>query len=184
MTGPGGTAVDDGELRSHVARTEALLRRLHELPDPAVRAQALDAVGALVTLYGACLERVLRHTGEDTARTLAADELVGHLLLVHELHPDPPATRISRALAQLPGPSSAELLALDGTTARVRVRTSGCASAGCGSANDGPREQVEAAIAWAAPEVERVELAQDAAPGTLIPVEALLRSPVLEGGAR
>ena len=180
-------SLDDGELRTHVARTEALLSRLHELPDLTVRAQALDAVHALVTLYGACLERVLRHTGADTARAFAADELVGHLLLVHELHPDPPAVRIRRALAQLPGTATAELAELEGATARVRVRTSGCGS-GCGTPADGMREQVEAAIAWAAPEVERVDLIDDpAATGTrqtLIPVDSLLRPAALGGGPR
>ncbi|GHJ42554.1 NifU family protein [Streptomyces sp. TS71-3] len=181
-------SLDDGELRTHVARTEALLSALHDLPDLATRSRALDAVHALVTLYGACLERMLRHTGEDTARALAADELVGHLLLVHELHPDPPATRIRRALADLPGHPGAELAELDGTTARVRVRASGCGSGGCGSTTDGTREQVEAAIAWAAPEVERVELSEDTPASrtteTLIPVEALLRPAALGGGAR
>lgn len=181
---------DDSAVRGQVAQVERLLTGLDDLPDPA-RAQALDAVHALVTLYGACLARVMRHTDGDTARALAGDELVGHLLLVHDLHPDPPAIRIRRALARLGdlgGGERAGLDALDGATARVRVRAGGCGSgSGCGSSSEAWQAAVEAAVTAAAPEVERVELVTEAATArkpALIPVAALTRRPALEGHPR
>ena len=79
----------DHEAREHVSRTEAMLARLDALADPAARAQALGAVQAIVELYGECLARIMRQVTESAdgapAAAIAGDELVSHLLLVHDL---------------------------------------------------------------------------------------------------
>ncbi|WP_197320847.1 hypothetical protein [Saccharomonospora sp. NB11] len=73
---------------------------------------ALHVVRALVEVYGEALNRVLALAAEAAPAlpdALAEDELVGHLLLVHDLHPHDPETRIRRALAELAPHLSAEL---------------------------------------------------------------------------
>ncbi|GHC74047.1 NifU family protein [Streptomyces cinnamoneus] len=169
----------DHDAREHVTRTEELLARIDELPDAHPREQARAALHAVVELYGECLARVLRHTDATTAAHLAADELLGHVLLVHDLHPDPVATRVRRALQHVRG-GEAELLAVDGPVVRVRLRPTGC-----GASHEALHTAVETAVAWAAPEIERVESTRDApdAPAALIPVESLFR-PGTTAGSR
>ncbi|MFD8542915.1 NifU family protein [Streptomyces sp. NPDC059649] len=172
---------DDRQARDHVVRTETLLTALSGLSDPAARDRATEAAQALVALYGECLARVMALAGADTARAVADDELVGHLLLVHGLHPEPADARIRTALAGLRGLGDAELLAVKGEFARVRVR-----ARGCGSSGETLRTAVREAVAWAAPEIERVEI-EEAATSVeppLIPVEALSRGGARTGGAR
>ncbi|MCA6096093.1 NifU family protein [Streptomyces sp. SCA3-4] len=165
----------DHDAREHVTRTEELLARTGELPD-GPREQATASLHAVVELYGECLARVLRHTDATTAARLAADELLGHVLLVHDLHPDPVATRVRRALQHVRG-GEAELLAVEGPVVRVRLRPTGC-----GGSHEALQAAVEAAVAWAAPEIERVESTRDA-PAALIPVESLFR-PGTTAGSR
>ncbi|GAB7029261.1 NifU family protein [Streptomyces sp. NPDC021749] len=171
---------NDRQARDHVVRTETLLTSLSALPDPAARDRAIEAAQALVALYGECLARVMALAGTDLTRAAADDELIGHLLLVHGLHPDPADTRIRTALDGLRGLGDAELVALDGQFARIRVR-----SRGCGSSGEALRTAVQEAVARAAPEIERVEIEEAAATvePPLIPVEALSRGGARAGGA-
>ncbi|GHG51100.1 nitrogen fixation protein NifU [Streptomyces griseocarneus] len=162
---------NDSETREHVARAEALLSSLAALPDAAVRDQVADALHAVVELYGQCLARVLEHTAGPARDALVDDELVGHLLLVHDLHPEPVEARVRRALRGL----RAELVAVEGRLARVRL-----AAGGCGSHAERAEEDVRAAVTWAAPEIERVEVTEPA-PGTLIPVDSLFRAGTASG---
>lgn len=163
---------DDDSAHAQVAMAEELLAGLDALPDGAAAARAAETVETLVGLYGECLARITAHLAEhgsgEVLRALADDELVGHLLLVHDLHPDPVETRVRGALAALPG--GPELIGLTGTTVRVQVR------GGCGS---GATEQaVREAVIARAPEVEHVEVQTTAtrpAPTPLIPVDALFR---------
>ena len=75
--------MDDAEARALVERTEAALARLDTLPPDAAET-AVEALGALVTLYGEALARVVAVFGTDV---LAADELVRHLLVLHDIIP-------------------------------------------------------------------------------------------------
>jgi len=78
--------VDDAEARALVERTEAALARLDGLAPDAAEV-AVEALGALVTLYGEALGRVAAAFGVDV---LSADELVRHLLVLHEIIPAEP----------------------------------------------------------------------------------------------
>lgn len=79
--------MDDAEARALVERTEAALARLDALPAEAAEV-AVEALGSLVTLYGEALSRVAAAFGVEV---LTADELVRHLLVLHEVIPaDPP----------------------------------------------------------------------------------------------
>ena len=58
----------------------------------------MGTVQALLELYGAGLERIVRQVGKSSASALATDQLVEHLLLVHGLHPVSVEDRVRAAL--------------------------------------------------------------------------------------
>ncbi|MBV8979475.1 MAG: hypothetical protein JO086_01100 [Acidimicrobiia bacterium] len=78
--------MDDAEARSLVERTEAALARLDGLSPDAAEV-AVEALGSLVTLYGEALMRIAAAFGVEG---LTADELVRHLLVLHEIIPESP----------------------------------------------------------------------------------------------
>ncbi|MXM65385.1 nitrogen fixation protein NifU [Streptomyces sp. HUCO-GS316] len=170
---------DDAFARSQVALAEERLSGLDALPDGLAAARAAQTVETLVGLYGQCLGRITAQLEDhpDLLRRLATDDLVGHLLLVHDLHPDPVESRVREALAELPGPP--ELVELSETAVRVRVPAGGCGSATTAE------QAVRETLAARAPEIEDVRVDGGAAQETLIPVDALFRdrTPVA-GGAR
>jgi hypothetical protein len=167
---------NDTYARGQVALAEERLSSLDTLPDGLAAARAAQTVETLVGLYGQCLGRITAHLVEhpELLGRLAADELVGHLLLVHDLHPDPVETRVRQALAALPGPP--ELVELSGTAVRVRI-----SGGGCGSART--EQDVREAMAARAPEIEDVRVESGPAKEALIPVDALFRerTPVAGG---
>lgn len=77
---------DDGALEERVAAMEAALERIELAPGP-LGELARGAVADLASLYGAALARVVRLVSghERLVRALAADPLVGHLMVLHEL---------------------------------------------------------------------------------------------------
>jgi Fe-S cluster biogenesis protein NfuA len=179
---------EDHDAREHVARTEQMLSRLETLPDNAARAHATEALQALVELYGECLDRIMGHAasagaGDDLLTTLVSDELVGHLLLVHDLHPDSVESRVLRALEDVrpflkSHGGEVELLALEGPVARLRLHTSG---KGCKSTSATLEVAVQEAVTRAAPEIAEVKVKvaepePSSSPQTLIPVADLFRN--------
>jgi Fe-S cluster biogenesis protein NfuA len=169
MAEPAG--LSDQEVRARVSRLNDLLERLEQLSGPAT-AVAMEAIETLTGIYGAALGRVtaMADTGTLSRRSLAADEVVGHLLLLHGLHPDPPEERIARALAEVHG--DVELTGIRDGVAAVRIT-----SAGCQSTTAALVAAVTDAVLDAAPEITEVEPVM-AKPPALIPVDALLRRPV------
>jgi Fe-S cluster biogenesis protein NfuA len=139
--------MDDREARELVARIERLLEEI----DGDTKATAV--VQALVELYGEALSRML--AGADPI----ADELLSHLLLVHDLHPVDVETRVRRALDDVrpylgSHGGDVELLAVEDGVARVRL--AGTCN-GCPSSTVTLRNAIEDAILRAAPDVERIE---------------------------
>jgi Fe-S cluster biogenesis protein NfuA len=137
--------MDDAEVRELVARVESLLGGLDE--------RATEAVQALVELYGEALARFV--AGADPT----ADELLSHLLLVHDLHPVDVETRVRRALDDVrpylgSHGGGVELLGVEEGVARVRL--DGTCN-GCPSSAVTLRNAIEEAIMRAAPELEGVD---------------------------
>jgi Fe-S cluster biogenesis protein NfuA len=89
---------EGGNFRDRLGRVEALIRALEELPDTAAREAARSLTRALLDLHAAGLHRVFELAGPDAVARFAGDPQVGGLLLLHGLHPLPPAERVSRAL--------------------------------------------------------------------------------------
>jgi Fe-S cluster biogenesis protein NfuA len=159
-------AVNATDVRELPARIEALLDGLSESGDPAVAERADELVAAVVTLYGEGLGRIIELVaaapgGEQLVRELAADGLVGNLMLLHELHPDDVVTRIQAALDRVrpylgSHAGGIEFLGVDDLgIAHLRLQGS-CDS--CPSSSVTVQSSVERAVLEAAPEVVRVDV--------------------------
>lgn len=159
---------DDGA-RELVGRVEELLESVEALPDPAGREAAGDVVAALLDMYGEGLARIVDIMASSEAEGLAAaaveDELVEHLLLLHDLHPIPVEDRVVGALEGVrpylaSHGGNVELVAVEDGVVRVRLEGS---CDGCPSSAMTLKLAIEEAVHKAAPEVERVE-AENAEP--------------------
>src|SRR4051812_6015886 len=181
---------DDVEVERRLTELDELLGRVEQLPGPAGEL-ALEAVAAVVEIYGAALSRALLLARSPEAFT--SDPLLGHLLLVHGLHPDPVDVRVRRGPPDLgpppgpprppPGPlrgapGGAAGLGGAGGTAQVRVTAGG----GCGSPDPGELEQaLQEVVLAAAPELARIETVAGDRPVTFVPLDSLLRAPAPSG---
>jgi len=173
--------VDDREVRRRVAAVEERLGALEGLDEPA-RSAGLDAVQQLVELYGEALARLLAHAREAGAdgpfdRALAGDELLGHLLMLHDLHPDDVPTRVETALAAMrpqlaSRAATVDLVGVEGGVARLHFS----------AAQPLPEKLTqlfEEAVLAAAPEVDKVESGGAVVRKDFVPLGSLQR----KGGA-
>ena len=115
----------------------------------------LPVVSALVEMYGEGLARVVGSLPPDTVAQLAADPLVAHLLILHDLHPVSAQNRVREAIAA----SGAYAVVLSVEDGVVRVR----------AADDGRRQVIEETIAQAAPDIDAVEFADPLEPVVVLP---------------
>lgn len=160
------------------------IERVLEQGDPArpvARDAARDLLRLVTDLYGAGLERLLAIADETGAlddallSRLAADPLVGSLLLVHGLHPDSVEQRVARALEELrPRLDRHEVEVQADVTADGTIRLHVTGATGCISTSASLLALVQAAVEDAAPDATvQVETARATA-GTFIPLDALL----------
>lgn len=141
-----------------MARVEGLLAEIEAIADPVAQEKATQMVQAMLDLYGEGLARVVDRLGDD-AVVLADDELVSHLLLLHDLHPRSPEERVKQALEGVrpyleSHGGDVELVAVEAGVVRLRLHGS---CNGCPSSTMTLKLAIEDAIQKAAPEVERVE---------------------------
>ena len=137
--------MEDAEVRELVARAESLLEGL----DPS----SIEAVQALVNLYGEALARFA--AGADPVE----DELLSHLLLVHDLHPVDVETRVRRALEEVRpylGSHGGDVELLGVADGVARLRLAGTCN-GCPSSTVTLQNAIEEAIMRAAPDLERID---------------------------
>ncbi len=149
--------MQDAEVRERVARVEELLAAVEG------DAAAVEAIAGVVELYGEALRRIVERGGVD-----AEDELVSHLLLVHDLHPVDVETRVARALDDVRpylGSHGGDVELVGVADGLARVRLQGTCD-GCPSSAATLRNAIEEAIARAAPELEGVEAEGVAEPDT------------------
>jgi len=154
--------------RREQQRIEQLLAQLDALPDPQARSCAQQLVQGVLDLHGIGLARLvdllidLAPAGPALLETLAEDEAVAALLLLHGLHPDPLPRRIERALDRLHAEMGVhgftlELLAIDADADTVRLRLRGMPSHGMLAAAE-VQHAVEDAVFALAPEVATVAI--------------------------
>ncbi|MDT0448500.1 NifU family protein [Streptomyces hesseae] len=163
-----------------LTRADDLLGQLEAAPGPTART-ALEAVRVLTELYGEALARTLEATGPAVAERLADDELVGHLLALHGIHPEPVERRVARAVDAI-RPAVRErggelrLAGIADGVATVRLKTSGCRSSATGLA-----DAVREAVLALAPELSDVRQADEERPGAFVPLDAVRTRPATAG---
>jgi Fe-S cluster biogenesis protein NfuA len=152
--------------RALIDRIEGVLEGVEDDP------RAVEAIGALLDLYGEGLARIVARVG---AEELASDELISHLLMLHDLHPVPVELRVRAALDEVrpyleTHGGNVELLGVEGGVARLRLEGS---CSGCPSSTLTLRNAIDEAIQKAAPDVASVE-AEDGPPApALLQIEDL-----------
>lgn len=158
--------VDERELSQDVGRIETLLEEIEAFPDPDLRAKTAEIVQGLLALYGEGLTRILAVVAEKAGPAaepildaLAEDELIAHLLLLHDLHPVDIETRVTRALEEVrpylkSHGGNVELLGIDDGVARLRLQGS---CSGCPSSTMTLKLAIEEALLRAAPDLEGIE---------------------------
>jgi Fe-S cluster biogenesis protein NfuA/nitrite reductase/ring-hydroxylating ferredoxin subunit len=151
--------MEDAEL---IGRVEGLLEELEKLADVGARDVAFETVQAILDLYGVGLERIVAALGEARATTLAEDELVEHLLLLHGLHPVPVEDRVRAGLDDVrpylgSHGGDVELISVSDGVAHVRMQGS---CEGCPASAMTLKLAIEDAVLKAAPDLERVEAAE------------------------
>jgi Fe-S cluster biogenesis protein NfuA/nitrite reductase/ring-hydroxylating ferredoxin subunit len=183
--------VDEIAARELVGHVEGLLEELESLPDRVARETANETVAALLDLYGEALERIVAAVSEvdpegRVARALGDDELVSHVLLLHDLHPAPLDTRVEAALDEVrpylaSHGGAVELKGVEEGVVRLALEGS---CSGCPSSTVTLKLAIEDAIHKAAPDVEEIEadgVVPEAAP-PLLQIQVAGQKPV-EGWA-
>jgi len=162
---PGPARLTDRQIQDAFGRLDEVLAGLETIPDPGLRDQALTAVELLLEIYGEGIRRIadLSRSPDGTpAPGLVQDQLVGHLLVLHDAHPVDVRVRAEEALdAARPYLKShgggVELLEVEEGVARVRL-TGSCN--GCPSSATTLKSAVEEVLTGAVPEIARVEAAE------------------------
>jgi Fe-S cluster biogenesis protein NfuA/nitrite reductase/ring-hydroxylating ferredoxin subunit len=134
--------MDVGQVEAAIGEVEA---------DP----RAMAAVQAIVEMYGEGLARIVARVD---AAELLDDELVTHLLLVHDLHPVPVEERVRGALEEVrpymeSHKGGVELVSIEDGVVRLRLRGS---CSGCPSSTMTLKLAIEDAIYKAAPDIDEI----------------------------
>jgi len=179
-----GSVHQDASFGQRMQRIETLVQEMEALDNPVARAGAVELVQAILELHGTGLERILAsiqqagEPGRAIMEQLLHDDLVGSLLLLHDLHPLDPETRIRRVLESLHPHlgvqgGRAELVGFAGGIARLRIESSG--HNGHGASATSHEETVRRAVLAAAPEAIEVvfERTQNGRAGAFIPLTAV-----------
>ncbi|BBX51793.1 NifU family protein [Mycolicibacterium poriferae] len=176
MAGPG---MSDEDVGAQLQRLDELLSEVESVPGPAGEI-AVDAVSTLAGVYGEALQRALACTVGEARDRFLEDELLRHLLVLHDIHPDPVEVRVARAVGDL-APVVAEqgghveFAGLDGEVATIRLSASGCGSQGLGDA-------VREAVLGIAPELSDVMVvAAQKNQAAFIPLDLVAARPSLDG---
>ena len=155
----------DEELAAASARLERLLDDLRELVAGPAWQRIQDAMRSVVEIYGAGLGRALAHarwagaSSEALDASLADDELLASLLVLHGLHPHSTDERVRRALAAVAtelGDGALELVEIRDGVAHIAVRSQLARGAMAPSLAE---SIVRRAIESAAPELASVAIA-------------------------
>lgn len=176
----------DEDVRARLTRLEEALALIEQTPGPAGEL-ALAAVTDLAQVYGEALARAVDHVTDhaeaaaDSALldTLVHDELIEHLLVLHEIHPEPLEPRVARAVADL-APAVEErggriaLRNVEAGVATVELTTSGGGCCGGSGSGDLPAA-VREAVLDVAPELADVTVVTKSPPRppTFVPLAGI-----------
>jgi hypothetical protein len=151
------------DVNAAVERIEALLGELGGSK------QAEELVRVLMQVYGAGLARIVELLEKAEVERLSRDKLVASLLLIHNLHPLDPETRIREALAPVERRLDGQHVIFDGIVdgvARIRIDANGS-----GGVPPGLAAAIERAAAEAAPDLEGVKVE---VPSRLVQIDGII----------
>jgi Fe-S cluster biogenesis protein NfuA len=173
------------QFRQRMHRLESLVEEVERFKDLSAREQTRQIIQSLLELHSTGLDRLLEHvaaTGEQGLAlidSMAKDEMVCSLLLLHGLHPAGFESRVRQALDQVrpylhSHGGDVELLGVEDNVVRLRMQGS---CHGCPSSAMTLKTAIEEAIYEKAPDVKSIEVEgvvqQPAAPAAFVPVEQL-----------
>jgi Fe-S cluster biogenesis protein NfuA/nitrite reductase/ring-hydroxylating ferredoxin subunit len=149
-----------------VGRVEELQAALETRGESVPRGLAEELVSAVVQMYGAGLERIVRSVseagpqGEQIAASILDDPLVATLLLIHDLHPISLEQRVQQALDSVrpymeSHGGNVELLSLEHGVARIHLQGS-CSD--CSASSVTLELAIKQALEEAAPDLEGLEV--------------------------
>ena len=145
------------EMDDRLRRIETLIAGLESGEDSQSRRLARELLEVVLDLHGLALARLAAIVaaapdGPGLLARSAEDPHVRAVLLLHGLHPEEPAERVARAVAALNeelGGTPVRVLAVTAASVRLSVRHDGAEPAAL-------RQQIEAAVVDAAPELEEL----------------------------
>src|SRR6202790_4612226 len=153
------------EVESQIGSIDTMVRALEEAKDPVLRANAKELVQALMSLHGACLERMLEvvgqsgESGKSIIDTFARDGVVKRVFLLYGRHRSDIKTRVLQALEKMRSfmRSKTHTVSFVGIdhAGMVTLRMEG-KSEGCGSSDSALKRAVEQAIYEAAPDTSGI----------------------------
>ncbi len=154
--------VDEKEFRERLQDIGQLISGLEEITGSKTQSSARELAQLIMELHCAGLEKMMEiifaqgAAGVEIIDQLGRDRTVSSLLVLHGLHPDDVATRVSRAVELITAKLrkqevEVQMLSADEQTVRVSAQTNAHA---CGSTAAAVRAEIEDAIYEAAPEVE------------------------------
>jgi Fe-S cluster biogenesis protein NfuA/nitrite reductase/ring-hydroxylating ferredoxin subunit len=159
---------DRGNLGEIGEQIERLLEEIRSMASPPAWQRVDALIRLILELYGSGLGRMLEvaaesgPAGEALIDRFAHDELISSLLVLHGLHPDDFATRVSKALTRVrpylgSHGGDVELVEADAASGVVRLRMEGSCES-CPSSTLTVKLAVESAIREAAPELSSIEV--------------------------
>ena len=155
--------MEDREVRQLVARADVLLNQVESLEEGEAKSTALETIQILFELYGEGLRRIVNQAAQLTDTKLLdgykEDELISHLLLMHDLHPDSIETRVQQALDEVrpymeSHGGNVELLGVEAGVAHLRLIGS---CHGCMASSTTMKLAVEKAVHKFAPDLLAIE---------------------------
>lgn len=169
-------------------RIESLLDELRSSTEGRVWLRVEELVRLLTELYGEGMARTLELAAghPDLVARLARDDLVGSLMVLHDLHPEPLGQRVAAAVEAVTprlrtAEAAVEITHLDPEAGTVTMTVTATGS-GCGSAAGPLADAVRQAVGDAAPDAE-VEVRVVTDPGPTVTPVRLGRKPVVAGQA-
>jgi hypothetical protein len=125
-------AGEEKEFRQRMQRIETLVQEVERFKEPAAREHTRQIVQSILDLHRAAIDRMMECVaatgtpGDALIDTMAADDLVSNVLLLHGLHPLDVEARVTKALEQVrpylhSHGGNVEFLGLDDGVLRLRV---------------------------------------------------------------
>lgn len=174
---------DTPAFQEQIGRIEELVQDIESTADPATRSAAKELVQSVMDLHRAAIERILEivtKTGEGGVgilRSLGADELVGGLLVLYNLHPEDFVTRVHRGVEKAQHiltrrGAVLQVLAIADATVHLKIDTHGH---NCSSTAAELQSIVRGAVFETAPDAAEVliEPAQSVSASGFVPLERL-----------